>query len=108
MVGRIANAALALVILAVSPAANHANPSLPRTPDGRPDPPGVWDFRTQSPLERPKEMGKRAFLTPQEIADLRVKASAPRSIERDPLPPIADDERSSLIIDPPVPPRGRE
>lgn len=59
----------------------------PRTKDGRPTIEGVWDDRTQTSLERPKDMGTRAFLTSQEIADLRAK-QAQRRLDRDSLPPI--------------------
>ena len=31
----------------------------PRTPDGWPDLQGIWDFRTATPLERPRDCRKR-------------------------------------------------
>jgi hypothetical protein len=40
----------------------------PRTPFGQPDLQGVWDFRTITPLERPKALGTNAFFTAQEAA----------------------------------------
>src|SRR5262245_8559103 len=40
----------------------------PRTPDGRPDLQGVWDFRTLTPLERPRELADKATLTAEEAA----------------------------------------
>ena len=40
----------------------------PRTPYGRPDLQGVWDFRTITPLERSKELGTKAFFTAEEAA----------------------------------------
>src|SRR2546421_8953117 len=43
--------------------------TLPRTPDGRPDLQGVWDYRTITPLERPKELGTKAFFTAEEAAN---------------------------------------
>ncbi len=39
-----------------------------RTPDGRPDLTGVWDFRTVTPLERPEELADKEFLTEEEVA----------------------------------------
>src|SRR5438067_7141288 len=42
---------------------------LPRTPDGRPDLQGVWDYRTITPLERPKELGTKEFFTDLEAAN---------------------------------------
>ncbi len=44
------------------------NSSVPRTPDGQPDLQGVWDYRTITPLERPKELGTKAFFTEEEAA----------------------------------------
>src|SRR5207302_3388341 len=40
--------------------------TVPRTPDGKPDLQGVWDFRTITPLERPRELGEKAFFTAEE------------------------------------------
>ena len=40
----------------------------PRTPDGKPDLQGVWDFRTITPLERPPELAGKEFLTDEEAA----------------------------------------
>ena len=40
--------------------------TLPRTSDGQPDLQGVWDYRTIAPLERPKELGTKAFFTDEE------------------------------------------
>ena len=38
----------------------------PRTVDGQPDLQGIWDFRTITPMERPKELGTKAFFTAEE------------------------------------------
>jgi hypothetical protein len=46
----------------------------PRTVDGQPDLQGVWDNNNATPLERPKELAGRAFLTDQEVAALKKKA----------------------------------
>ena len=46
----------------------------PRTVDGRPDLQGVWANNSATPLERPKELAGRAFLTEQEVAALKKKA----------------------------------
>src|SRR5215472_17552086 len=40
--------------------------TLPRTPDGQPDIQGIWTNGTMTPLERPKDLGDREFLTEQE------------------------------------------
>ena len=43
---------IALVSLACDTVA-HAQWGPPRTPDGRPDLQGIWDYRSATPLERP-------------------------------------------------------
>lgn len=48
--------------------------AVPRAPDGHPDLQGVWANHIATPLERPKELEGRAFLTDQEVAALRQKA----------------------------------
>src|SRR5262245_17344309 len=40
--------------------------SPPRTPDGRPDLQGTWDFRTLTPLERPDNFSGKDVLTAEE------------------------------------------
>ena len=41
----------------------------PRTPDGVPDLQGVWTNLTDTPFERPKELGTKEFFTPEELAE---------------------------------------
>jgi len=47
----------------------------PRTIDGQPDLQGVWANNNATPLERPKELAGRAFLTDQELTALKRKAN---------------------------------
>ncbi len=47
---------------------------LPRTADGHPDLQGFWANNNATPLERPKELAGRAFLTDQEVAAFKKKA----------------------------------
>ncbi len=47
----------------------------PRTVDGHPDLQGVWANNNATPLERPKILAGRAFLTEQEVEALKHKAS---------------------------------
>ena len=47
----------------------------PRTVDGHPDLQGVWANNNATPLERPKILAGRPFLTEQEVAALKKKAS---------------------------------
>jgi len=42
----------------------------PRTPDGQPDLQGIWDTTSITPLERPKELGAKAYYTDAEMASL--------------------------------------
>ena len=65
-------AALAVLVAWASPgvAPATAQGDVPPTPWGDPDLQGVWDFRTITPLERPAELGDRAFLTEEEAASL--------------------------------------
>ena len=67
---------IAFVMLAAAP----ASAQMPRTPWGAPDLQGIWDFRTITPLERPEELGDKAFLTVEEAAEAEA-AEIQRNIE---------------------------
>ena len=94
----------------------------PRTEWGNANLQGVWDFRTITPLERPEDLGDKAFLTVAEAAE-REQAAVDRDIrlwERaaqlteaggnvggynnfwmDNGTRVIETRRTSLIIDPP-------
>ena len=58
--------------VAIAVASLAAQPTL--TPDGQPDLQGVWLDNSATPLERPKELGGRQFLTDAEVAELKRRA----------------------------------
>jgi hypothetical protein len=125
-------AALAVLAVTLAPLAAGAQtpagttgrgPTVPRTADGHPDLQGTWDFRTATPLERPREFAGREFLTESEIADFQRRAAEredgrpPEDARSDPSvhavwwldygKQVVGTHRSSLIVDPPdglVPP----
>ena len=47
----------------------------PRTPWGHPDLQGVWANNSATPLERPKELAGKEFLSPEEVATLQARAA---------------------------------
>jgi hypothetical protein len=51
----------------------------PRTPDGRPDLQGVWNFSTLTPMERPSELAGKAFLTAEEAVAYERREAERRS-----------------------------
>ena len=94
----------------------------PRTGWGDPDLQGVWDFRTLTPLQRPEDLGEKAFLTAEEAIQ-REQEEFDRNLrlwEREARTAVAGDNvgaynnfwmdrgttvietrRTSLVIDPP-------
>ena len=63
----------AFVALAIGPGVAAAQ-DVPQTAWGAPDLQGVWDFRTITPLQRPEDLGDKAFLTEEEAANLEQEA----------------------------------
>jgi len=109
--------------LAPVAAQDEAEPSaVPRTSWGAPDLTGVWDFRTATPLERPKDLDGEEFLTDKEASEFEESAldrtyAAARAagatraefeLWADIGTEMTGDNRTSLIVDPPdgkIPPR---
>ena len=117
---------LALVASPTEQRTAAASTAGPRTPWGAPDLAGIWDFRTVTPLQRPAAVADKAVLTDEEAAEFAKQAldfqdadrrdgGARRDIERayndfwwDYGSSLTEDNRTSLIVDPPdgkIPPR---
>ena len=58
-----------------------ASGSVPRTPDGKPDLQGIWDFRTVTPMERPAEFADKPFLTEREAAEYEKRITEQRNAD---------------------------
>ena len=86
--------------------------TVPRTPWGAPDLQGVWDYRTMTPLERPRELAGKATLTAEEAAayekqqnelldDYDRSPSVHAKWWLDYGRALTGDRRTSLVVDPP-------
>lgn len=93
----------------------------PRNAQGHPNLQGIWDFRSLTPLERPKALGDKATFTPEEqqafkeqtiqrndVDRNREEAAAEHDVEgaynsfwMDFGTAMNEDRRTSLIVDPP-------
>ncbi|HVS12717.1 MAG TPA: hypothetical protein VMV46_02240 [Thermoanaerobaculia bacterium] len=64
--------AVVVIVLVVGgePSLTAEDDGIPRTPSGRPDLSGTYDAATLTPLERPVELGEKAFLTLEEAREL--------------------------------------
>ena len=63
------------------PSAGAVSTPVPRTPDGKPDLQGIWDFRTVTPMERPAEFANKPFLTEKEAADYEKRITEQRNAD---------------------------
>lgn len=50
--------------------------TVPRTEWGQPDLQGVWNFSSDTPMQRPQQYGERQFLTSAEIESIRARQAA--------------------------------
>ena len=60
---------LVLVAVVLLPSIIVAQVSVPRTPEGKPDLSGVWNFSTATPMQRPEELAGKETLTREEAAE---------------------------------------
>jgi hypothetical protein len=111
--------ALAVLVLPVVTIGQAPGWTPARTADGRPDLQGIWTNSTLTPLERPRELGDKAFFTEQEAADYEKRARERNNADRrdgnaeadlavgyndawwDRGTTIVPTRRTSLIVDPP-------
>jgi hypothetical protein len=91
----------------------------PRTPDGKPDLQGIWTNVTITPLERPRDLGDKAFFTQQEALQYEKQIREQNNADRrdggaqadvnrayndfwyDRGTKVIASRRTSLIVDPP-------
>jgi len=110
---------MSVIVGAQSKPASSGGP-VPRTPWGTPDLQGVWDFRSLTPMERPKELGDKAEFSATEATKFEEEATRRQSRDKeDPKKAAAagrvipyndfwfdfgtkvTSTRTSLVIDPP-------
>ena len=84
----------------------------PRTAWGAPDLQGVWDYRTMTPLERPREFAGKAVMSEEEAAAFTARTLEEQA-DYDRAPSVhakwwldygkelTEDRRTSLVVDPP-------
>lgn len=82
-----------LIGLTLIDPALRAQTSSPRTPDGRPDMQGVWDFSTLTSLQRPREFATKSFLTEEEASQFVERTLRDQNTDR-PLPDGPIDVRT--------------
>ena len=109
-------AAAAAVALAPLPASAQTGDA-PRTPWGKPDLGGVWDFATLTPMERPAEFAGKERLSEEDVANIVAQSAKFTEFLSEQGPTrgtgtydefwfdfgsdVSADRRTSLVIDPP-------
>jgi hypothetical protein len=121
MLNRVFSGLLAFSLASLAPAGASAQgastaPEPPRLADGRPDLQGVWDFRTITPLQRPRGLGERTALTEEEAAAAEAQAASTQTALVESLggtvgaynafwfdlgTNVVESRQTSLIVDPP-------
>jgi hypothetical protein len=104
-------------VRAGAPHSASASSAVPRTPDGRPDLQGIWDFAQLTPLERPGDFAGKQSLTDDEAEEFAQRRIETSNKDRRDGGAAADVERAyndfwwdfgtrvarqtSLVVDPP-------
>ncbi len=105
------------IITAQPPRDTASDWTSPHTPWGVPDLQGVWDYQSQTPLERPAELADQGFFTEEEAAEVQQQALQRNSVDRRDGGATRDlaraygeiwyirnpvgNTRTSLVVDPP-------
>jgi len=69
---------------------------VPRTEWGQPDLQGVWNFSSNTPMQRPERFGNQEFLTPEQVEQEQAR------VER--MQAAADAAAARRVVDPDAPP----
>jgi len=77
-----ASSAICQTVVVAKPSVSSKRWAVPRTADGQPDLQGIWTNTTITPLERPADLGGKAFLTEQEAAEYEKKTVATQTGDR--------------------------
>jgi len=122
MMRRLSTSAVLLILLCPAAPADAQAPrtnagwTLPRTADGQPDLAGIWTNATITPLERPRALAGKAFITDAEAAALEKQIAAQRvtldtagTLESgsynqfwyDAGTTVLSTRQTSLVVDPP-------
>jgi hypothetical protein len=108
---------VAFIALATVTATAQSKKAIPRTPDGRPDLQGTWDFAQLTPLERPSEFANKDSVSDEEAEEFAQRRIETSNKDRRDGGAAADVERAyndfwwdfgtriakqpSLVVDPP-------
>lgn len=88
--------ALTFVALAVVNAQAQVDYEVPRTEWGQPDLQGVWNFSSNTPMQRPQRYGNQEFLTREQIEEAIARQEAAAA--------AADAAAAQVVVDPDAPP----